>query len=112
LNNVELAFHDLHKRLYGYALDASSVQIVNVRVAAIGTLPPLQLPELKTGLADARPYLARRVYVDDVTGYVDCPAFRRDTLGVGASIFGPAVVDQLDSTIFLRPDWRARVDGI
>jgi N-methylhydantoinase A len=112
LSSVELAFQDLHKRLYGYALDASAVQVVNVRVAAIGTLPPLQLPELKTGVAEPRPYATRRVYIDDVTGYVDCPAFRRDALGVGATIVGPTVVDQLDSTIFLPPIWRARVDAI
>ena len=110
LNSVELAFHDLHKRLYGYALDSSSVQIVNVRVAAIGTLPPLQLPELKAGVVDPRPYARRRVYLDDTAGYVDCPAFRRDVLGVGSTLAGPAVVDQLDSTIFLRSGWRAHVD--
>jgi N-methylhydantoinase A len=110
LDAVELSFHDLHKRLYGYALDASAVQIVNVRVAAIGALPPLALPELNASAVDPRAYTRRRVYVDDTSGYVDCPAFRRDALGVGSAIAGPAVVDQLDSTIFLRPGWRAHVD--
>jgi N-methylhydantoinase A/oxoprolinase/acetone carboxylase beta subunit len=52
------------------------------------------------------------VYVDDSVGFVGCPAYRRDTLGVGAAISGPAVVDQLDSTVFLRPGWHARVDAI
>jgi N-methylhydantoinase A len=110
LNSVERAFHDMHKRLYDYALDASAVQIVNVRVAAISTLPPLQLPELKGGVVDSGPYAERRVYVDDAAGYVDCSAYRRDALGVGSTLAGPAVVDQLDSTIFLRPGWHAHVD--
>ncbi|HJQ41252.1 MAG TPA: hypothetical protein VKB93_29280, partial [Thermoanaerobaculia bacterium] len=69
-----------------------------------------QLPELKAGVVDPRPYARRRVYLDDTAGYVDCPAFRRDALGVGSTLAGPAVVDQLDSTIFLRSGWRAHVD--
>ncbi|MEA2983047.1 MAG: N-methylhydantoinase [Alphaproteobacteria bacterium] len=112
MGDVELAFHALHKRLYGYAMEGSAVQVVNVRVAAIGLLPPLRMPRLTSGSAEARPYVTRNVYVDDSVGFVGCPAYRRDTLGVGAAISGPAVVDQLDSTVFLRPGWHARVDAI
>jgi len=112
MRQVEQAFQDLHKRLYGYTMDGSAVQVVNVRVAAIGTLPTLQLPALKTGSSDTATYGTRRVYVDDVVGYVVCPAYRRDALGARAVIVGPAVVDQLDSTVFLRPGWQATVDQI
>lgn len=112
MSGVERAFHDLHKRLYGYAMEGSAVQVVNVRVAAIGMLPPLEMPPLAAGSAVAKPYVTRSVYVDDATGFVACPAYRRDALGVGATISGPAVVDQLDSTVFLRPGWHARVDSV
>jgi N-methylhydantoinase A len=35
---------------------------------------------------------------------------QRDTLNVGAEVAGPAVIDQLDTTLFIRPSWIARVD--
>ena len=112
MRGVELAFHDLHKRLYGYAMEGSAVQVVNVRVAAIGLLPPLEMPSLTAGSATAKPYGTRNVYVDDAAGFVRCAAYHRDALGVGATIRGPAVIDQLDSTVFLRPGWQACVDSI
>ncbi|MCX7313359.1 MAG: hydantoinase/oxoprolinase family protein [Alphaproteobacteria bacterium] len=111
MRGVERAFHDLHKRLYGFAMEGSAIQVVNVRVAAIGMLPPLEMPPLSAGSAAAIPHVTRSVYIDDAIGFVECPAYRRDTLGVGATITGPAVVDQLDSTVFLRPGWYARVDA-
>lgn len=112
MREVEHAFHELHNRLYEYAMAESAVQVVNVRVAAIGALPQLQLPALKVGSPSTGYHVTRRVYIDDTTGYVDCPVYRREALSVGTTIVGPAVVDQLDSTVFLRPAWQARVDPI
>jgi N-methylhydantoinase A/oxoprolinase/acetone carboxylase beta subunit len=33
----------------------------------------------------------------------------RESLGAGARLHGPAVIDEADSTVLLRPGWRAEV---
>jgi N-methylhydantoinase A len=39
-----------------------------------------------------------------------CPVVDRETLGSGAALRGPVIVEQLDSTTVVRPGQRARVD--
>jgi N-methylhydantoinase A len=110
LEEVEAAFHKQHKQLYGYAMEESPVQLVNVRLAAIGKLPPLALPRAPSNKQEIASSGSRRVYIDDASGYVVCQAVNRDTLNVGAVVIGPALIDQLDTTVFIRPEWTAKVD--
>jgi N-methylhydantoinase A len=44
-------------------------------------------------------------------GPVDTPVYRRDDLPAGAAFDGPAVVEQLDSTVLVPPGVRAEVDA-
>jgi N-methylhydantoinase A/oxoprolinase/acetone carboxylase beta subunit len=37
--------------------------------------------------------------------------YDRDSLAPGACVDGPALVFQLDSTVYVAPGWSARVDG-
>jgi N-methylhydantoinase A len=41
---------------------------------------------------------------------IEAPVYDRSTMGAGAALTGPAVVEQLDSTILLPPDCEALVD--
>jgi len=52
----------------------------------------------------------RRVYFSG-RGWVSCPIVDRDTLGTGAILTGPVIVEQLDSTTVVNHGQRARVDG-
>ena len=54
--------------------------------------------------AGPAPRLLRRRRLDG------CPCIDRDTLGAGAVVTGPAIVEQLDSTTVVPPGQRARVD--
>jgi N-methylhydantoinase A len=38
--------------------------------------------------------------------------YRREQLGVGITLTGPAIVEQLDSTTVIEPGDRMRVDGL
>jgi N-methylhydantoinase A len=38
--------------------------------------------------------------------------YRREALGVGVELVGPAIVEQLDSTTVIEPGDRMRVDGL
>jgi N-methylhydantoinase A len=41
---------------------------------------------------------------------LDTPLYVRADLPAGATLSGPAVIDQLDSTTLVPPGWRAEVD--
>src|SRR5205085_2786790 len=71
----------------------------------------LPLPRLgRARVARTRP--SRRRVFSACTGWRDCPCVDRETLGAGAVVIGPAVVEQLDSTTVVAPGQRAMVDGV
>lgn len=99
-------FHAEHERLYGFREDESEVQITNLRLAVIGRVARIDLPEVTSStLPD--PIGMRRVHHGD---WRDVPVYARDALGAGAALDGPALIDQPDSTVWILPDWRADVD--
>ncbi|MEA2196771.1 MAG: N-methylhydantoinase, partial [Solirubrobacteraceae bacterium] len=53
----------------------------------------------------------RPVYFDEVGDFTDTPVYRRDRLGADATIDGPAIVEQADTTILIPPGARARTDA-
>ncbi len=52
----------------------------------------------------------RAVYFAESGDYVDCPIYDRYRLGRGARVAGPAVVEELDSTVVVNPGYVAEVD--
>jgi N-methylhydantoinase A len=105
-------FHAHHRRLYTYASEEAPVEIVTLRVRAVGRLRRLALPRLpRAGRPGrARPTGRRPVYFAEAGGWLPCPVYARETLPVGATVAGPAVVEQLDATTVLAPGQRATVD--
>jgi len=104
-------FHERHRQLYTYALVDAPVEIVTLRVTAAGRVRRLTLPPLgRRRAARARP-ARRRVYFAGA-GWRDCACVDRETLGAGALVRGPAIVEQLDSTTVVAPGQRATVDRI
>jgi N-methylhydantoinase A len=53
---------------------------------------------------------ARRAWMPESGGRVECPVYDRYRLGVGAVISGPAIVEERETTVVLLPGDRARVD--
>ena len=43
------------------------------------------------------------------TGFVACPVYDRLRLEPNECVAGPAVLEEPDSTVLVRPDWRARL---
>ena len=102
-------FHEEHERAYGFKAPGEPVEIVTIRLSAVGEI---SRPELRRLEADsgAGPAGSRLVYFEESGGFVDCPVYERSGLGAGTRIEGPAVVQELDSTTLLHPGYRAEVD--
>jgi N-methylhydantoinase A len=101
-------FHDAHEKLYGYAYrddPRHGVEWVNLRVSGIGpiTRPAVRrLDKAGEGATSVRP-----VHFDETR---DTPIHQRAALGPGATVRGPAVIEEYGSTIPIHPGFTAKID--
>jgi N-methylhydantoinase A len=112
LHGLVSSFHAEHRRLYSYDLPSAPVELVNLRLTAVGALPRREphVPAAGAGrLADAR-VGSRPVYFRDA-GFLDTPFYGRDRLAAGMAFDGPAIVEQSDATPLIAPGFHARVDA-
>src|SRR5499427_8406500 len=86
-------FHGEHRRLYTYDLPGAPIELVNLRVTAIGVLPKRASESVARRDGDVRHARAgeRRVYFRGA-GVVVTPCYDRNRLGPGSSFDGPALV--------------------
>ncbi|WP_431282285.1 hydantoinase/oxoprolinase family protein [Humitalea sp. 24SJ18S-53] len=104
------AFRAEHERVYGYAAEAP-LQAVTARLALTVAVarPPAAVAE---GEGDARAALRgqRRVWFAEAGGWTDCPIYDRAALPPGATLTGPAILEQMDTTTVLHPGQVLRRD--
>jgi N-methylhydantoinase A len=106
-NALAAAFHARHERRYGYAARDEAVELAAVRVTAFGpsgTLPAADAPPAGA----AEPSGSREVW--DRGTFVRADVYQRERLPLGATLAGPAIVEQYDTTTWVPAGWRAHVD--
>jgi N-methylhydantoinase A len=106
---IRKAFNDLHERRYGYHTPEQSVEIVNIRLRAIGKRTKLEFPPLELRSEENPLVSTRSVYFENSDKALDCPIYRREKLGPGTKIVGPAIVQEYACTTVLFPGDRLRV---
>ena len=106
------AFHRRHEQLYTYAALDTPVEIVNLRLRAVGQMAKLALPHIATAPVAGTapdPVQTRLVYFSG-EGLRDTPVYARATLQATHVVRGPAIVEQLDATTVIFPGQDAVVD--
>ena len=104
-------FHDAHRIRFGHANPGAPVEAVVVRSTALGEVGRVEPATLDDGDGGARPEPERRPVVFDRTAHA-AAAIRRDDLGRGAVVDGPAVISEQTATTVVPPGARATVDAI
>lgn len=103
--------HRVHDQTFGFHYEGEQdVELVNLRVQAVGTQ---HRPSLKQDVAarqPAKPFAKRKVYWRK-SGWVNCPLYRRTELAIGQKIEGPAVVEEYGSTVVVPASWTLRSDS-
>ncbi|KQQ87690.1 hydantoinase/oxoprolinase family protein [Aureimonas sp. Leaf324] len=101
-------FHREHQREYNFRRDDAPVSFFRVNVKAIGVVPKAELAVHEPTGRTPDPVSRRTVWFDKAPH--DTPVFQRDDLPCGFSFRGPAIVEQVDSTVVVPPGSLAEVD--
>jgi N-methylhydantoinase A len=106
-------FHKEHERAYGFAAQEEEIKIVNLKVIGLGKIKKHVPPEVPKG--SKQPIKAavkegREVYLDDTGKSSNCPIYDRNQLRSGNVIAGPAIIEEVDSTTIILPDYKGIVD--
>ena len=111
LESMVQEFHRRHQQLYGFALE-QPVEIVTLRVTASGQVGQVRMPTLPAGRGDPDDAVisGRQVYFEESQGFINCPIYRRDGLGAGVGLAGPAILEAMDATVVINPGWEAKID--
>ena len=105
-------FHREHRRAYGFNAAAEPLEVVTLRLGAVGDISKPTLRALESGSdPDGARKSARQVYFTESGTYVSCPIFDRYALGAGNHISGPGIVEEMDSTTLVHPGYSAHVDS-
>lgn len=107
---VMATFHEIHQKTYGYARPEAPVEIVNLRLRAVGETTPPPLTPQPLSEADPTAALLDKRYVVHADGRLVTPFYHAESLRPGNRLAGPSVVVRADTTILLGPTDRAEVD--
>jgi N-methylhydantoinase A len=106
IDDIQRRFEEVYFNRFRVRLDNIKANIVNVNTSVIGRRAAFDLSQLidpsgrKSRLADAQTD-TRPVYFDG--GFHDTPVYQREALPVDAAFDGPAIVEQMDTTILVEP---------
>ena len=111
LLEINERFHTLHEQTYTFRLE-TPVELVNYHVTALGHVkkPEIKKLDRTQGKMDEALKGKRRVNFDEL-GFHEAAIYERSLLPMGATVRGPAVVEEPASTTVVFPDQQLTRDG-
>jgi N-methylhydantoinase A len=110
LGEIARAFHDRHLHTYGHDNRSEPVQIVSVRLTAIGATAPLAIRDSVAPAGTDALKAKRQLWFRD-SGVIDATIYDRKRMPAGFAVAGPAVIESLESTILVPPGWQAEMNA-
>jgi 5-oxoprolinase (ATP-hydrolysing) len=110
LESLRDAFHEAHRRLYGFADDGGAPVVAEVQAEAVEQVDALPSAAVRAGGADARASAVpaeQRVWFDGDWRRV--AVLGRDELSRDARVSGPVLLCDDGATSWIAPGWRGRV---
>jgi N-methylhydantoinase A len=110
------AFHARHDRLYGYQLrtENTPIEMLNLRLTALGLTdkpPPRRERAAGSGAAHALKH-RRPVYLPEREAFETVPVYDGDRLANGNALRGPAVIESINTSLFVPSGYAARYDAL
>lgn len=113
IDQIWSSFHSIHEAEYGHRFPDNPIELVNLRVVAVGAVPKLQTPEIKNEGNLQAAVVREADLLFRTNGKLEphnTKFYLREKLPVGQSFEGPAVILQKDSTTLLPPGSSARIE--
>ncbi|HZQ06640.1 MAG TPA: hydantoinase/oxoprolinase family protein [Anaerolineae bacterium] len=107
-------FHARHDQLYGYSVPTTPIELVTLRLAAIGITDKLRLPTLPKQSASSEHALKglRRAYLPHLRDFADVALYDGDALQHGNTVQGPALIEQATTTVFVPYEYDVMCDSL
>ncbi len=106
LEQIKAAFHARHKELYTYDEPHSAVEVVNVESTIAGHVDKPQRMKIAAGKGAESALKGTRPMVFSTEGTAqETPVYDGSALGAGDTLAGPAVIEEVTTTIVIEPGW-------
>ncbi len=112
---IARAFHALHATTYGHAGPEEPVELVTLRLSAVGVRKRSDPARIAAGRAspDREALVGHRpVLVPGTRRRASVPVYRRELLRAGNRLEGPAIVEEMDATTLILTAQRGEVDPV
>jgi len=114
LGRVRRSFDEIYAARYGYANPSEPVEIVTWKLSATAQAARIELARARLGGEETEGSRARkgirRAWFPETGGWTETPVYDRHRLAARASLSGPAIVEERESTTVLPPGVTATVD--
>lgn len=107
---VRGAFEAEYQRLYGHVQQDGTIMVASLRLVARASTGDVATSETAPAVGDPEPIETRSVWHGPF-GWCDTPVFDGEMLRRGHTIMGPALVEELTTTVVARPGDRLWVDA-
>lgn len=112
LERLKAAFHARHEELYTYCEPQSAVEVVNVESAITGAVDKPGRMVIAPGRGAHSALKGTREMIFSAEGLThETPVYDGALLGAGDRITGPAVIQEVTTTIVIEPGWLAELDA-
>jgi N-methylhydantoinase A len=114
LPEIARRFHAAHQRLFLYSEPESPLESINVRLTGTGLIPKTPLASWPAGGPDAGAAIKQRrpAYFGEGRGWVDTPIYDGRRLQAGNRLAGPAIIEEVTTTIVICPQDLAEIDRL
>jgi N-methylhydantoinase A len=115
LTSIAKKFHPEHNRLYGYSLEelGTPIEVINLRLKCSGKTDKPKFLKMKVAGPDPSESFKnkRKVYLPTKKRFQMVSVFDGDRLRYGNKIEGPAIIEQVNTTTFVSPEFSAICDA-
>jgi N-methylhydantoinase A len=110
LPDIAQRFHRLHNESYGYDLPQARIELINARMVSVGHTKPFWFPEQPQA---SQPVAvgSRGVFLPGSETREDIAIFDSDSVGRGARLDGPALVEGRATSVLVPRGWQLTVDA-
>jgi N-methylhydantoinase A len=107
-DQLRAAFESEYRRIYGLTIPDVGLQVVTWRLSAVSAAAEFEPTAVAAG-SGAVPAGQRPVVFERGQRAQDVDVYKRASLGAGDTFDGPAIVEERETTVVIRPGWHVAV---